>query len=167
MEQGLRFWHAGGTVLRGWALSESGSGTAGLAMLRQGLEAWIATESVTYQTYYLALLAETLTKQGQTEEALKALGDALTLVERSGERLFQAELHRLQGLLLAHTSTAEGQSLAEASFRQAAFEMEQMQTMRLSTLPPTERAAALTKEGTQFFNGLDGVARSRQFSHAG
>lgn len=40
----------------------------------------------------------------------------------------------------------------EASFRQAAFEMEEVQTMRLSTLPPSERAAALTKEGTQLFN---------------
>jgi predicted ATPase len=118
-EQGLRFWHAGGTVLRGWALSLSGSGTSGLAMLRQGLEAWLATESVTYQPYYLALLAETLTKQGQAEEGLKVLDDALTLAERSGERLFQAELHRLQGVLLSHTATAEGQSGAEASFRQA------------------------------------------------
>jgi tetratricopeptide (TPR) repeat protein len=40
----------------------------------------------------------------------------------------------------------------EASFRQAAFELEQVQTMRLSALPPAERAASLTKEGTQFFN---------------
>lgn len=40
----------------------------------------------------------------------------------------------------------------EASFRQAAFELEQVQTMRLSTLPPAERATALTKEGTQFLN---------------
>ena len=40
----------------------------------------------------------------------------------------------------------------EASFRQAAFEMEQVQTMRLSALPPAEQAASLTKEGTQFFN---------------
>jgi predicted ATPase len=118
-EQDFSFWHAGGTVLRGWALAECGSVTEGLAVLRQGLEAWLATESVTYQTYYLALLAETLTKQGQTEEALKVLDDALVLAERTGERFFQAELHRLQGILLSHSATAAARTRAEACFRQA------------------------------------------------
>jgi predicted ATPase len=118
-EQGFSFWQAGGTVLRGWALSECGSGTEGLAVLRQGLEAWLATESVTYQTYYLALLAEALTKLGQTEEAQKVLDNALALAERTGERFFQAELHRLQGLLLAHSAAAGGPTRAEACFREA------------------------------------------------
>jgi predicted ATPase len=118
-EQGFSFWQAGGTVLRGWALSECGSGTEGLAVLRQGLEAWLATESVTYQTYYLALLAEALTKLGQTEEARKVLGNALALVEQTGERFFQAELHRLQGLLPAHSAAAGGPTRAEACFREA------------------------------------------------
>ncbi len=39
----------------------------------------------------------------------------------------------------------------EASFRQAAFEMEQMQAMRLSSLPPAKHAAVLTDEGTRYF----------------
>src|SRR5262249_1832069 len=118
-EQGFSFWQAGGTVLRGWALSECGSGTEGLAVLRQGLEAWRATESVTYQTYYLALLAEVLAKWGQAEEGLEVLGEALALAERTGERFFQAELHRLQGLLLSRSTAAGGPARAEACFRQA------------------------------------------------
>jgi len=54
----------------------------------------------------------------------------------------------------------------EASFRQAAFEMEQVQTMRLSTLPPPERAATLTKEGTQFFNRGLILEAEREFQAA-
>ncbi|WP_158747948.1 tetratricopeptide repeat protein [Acidobacterium sp. S8] len=54
----------------------------------------------------------------------------------------------------------------EASFRQAAFEMEQVQTLRLSALPPAERAAALTKEGTQFFNRGLILEAERQFQAA-
>jgi len=54
----------------------------------------------------------------------------------------------------------------EASFRQAAFEMEQVQTMRLSALPPAERAAALTKEGIQFFNRGLILEAEREFQAA-
>ena len=54
----------------------------------------------------------------------------------------------------------------EASFRQAAFEMEQVQTMRLSALPPPERAVALTKEGTQFFNRGLILEAERQYQAA-
>jgi tetratricopeptide (TPR) repeat protein len=40
---------------------------------------------------------------------------------------------------------------SEAGFRQAAFEMEQVEQMRLESLPPAERAAELVKDGDQFF----------------
>src|SRR5262249_6062388 len=35
------------------------------------------------------------------------------------ERFYQAELHRLQGLLLAHSTAADGPTPAEACFREA------------------------------------------------
>jgi predicted ATPase len=114
-EQGFSFWHAGGTVLRGWALSECGAGAEGIAIVRQGLQASLATGSVTYQTYYLALLAEVLGREGHIEEALKVVDEALELAERTGERLFEAELHRLQGLSLLKSDPAR----VEDCFRQA------------------------------------------------
>jgi tetratricopeptide (TPR) repeat protein len=40
---------------------------------------------------------------------------------------------------------------SEAGFRQAAFEMEQVQQMRLASMAPEQRAAELVKEGDQFF----------------
>ncbi len=43
----------------------------------------------------------------------------------------------------------------EASFRQAAFEIEQVEAMRLATLPPAKHAAALAEAGTHFlYQGL-------------
>ncbi len=54
----------------------------------------------------------------------------------------------------------------EASFHQAAFEMEEVQTMRLSALPPAERATALTKEGMQFFNRGLSLEAEREFQAA-
>ncbi|MGC2639595.1 MAG: tetratricopeptide repeat protein [Acidobacteriaceae bacterium] len=40
---------------------------------------------------------------------------------------------------------------SEAGFRQAAFELEQMQEMRLASMAPPERAAELVKDGDAFF----------------
>ena len=40
---------------------------------------------------------------------------------------------------------------SEAGFRQAAFEMEQVQQMRLASMPPPQRAAELVRDGDQFF----------------
>jgi tetratricopeptide (TPR) repeat protein len=43
-------------------------------------------------------------------------------------------------------------SFNDASFRQAASEIEQVQAMRLASLPPAQRAAALAKEGQRYLD---------------
>ena len=47
--------------------------------------------------YHLALLAEAYGKAGQGEEGLTALAEALAVVDRTGERMYEAELYRLKG----------------------------------------------------------------------
>jgi tetratricopeptide (TPR) repeat protein len=54
----------------------------------------------------------------------------------------------------------------ETGFRQAAFELEQMEAMRLATLPPAERASALVKQGEQFMNSGLTLEAERQFQSA-
>lgn len=54
----------------------------------------------------------------------------------------------------------------ETGFRQAAFEMEQLEAMRLATLPPAERASALVKQGEQFMNSGLTLEAERQFQSA-
>ena len=39
-------------------------------------------------------------KPGKAEEGLRALAEALTVVDKSGERFYEAELYRLKGELL-------------------------------------------------------------------
>ena len=114
-DQGFSFWQAGGTILRGWAAAEGGDRAEGIALLRQGLDAWQATGSVTYRTYFLALLAEVLVQDGQAADGLALLNEALELVEQTGERLFEAELHRLRGEVLRKANNPE----AEAAFQRA------------------------------------------------
>src|SRR5262245_4793013 len=68
--------------------------------------------------YHLALLAEAYGKAGQGAEGLRVLAEALTMVNSTGERNYEAELYRLKGELLLQQAT-EGDSEAETCFRQA------------------------------------------------
>lgn len=96
-EHGFPFWHAGATIIGGWAVAASGDSQAGIARIRQGLDEWRATGSVTYLTYYLCLLADSLVAQGEWEAAQSVLEDAIAVVERTDERMIEPELYRLRG----------------------------------------------------------------------
>jgi predicted ATPase len=117
-EQGFPFWLAMGTILRGGALAEQGQATDGITQMRQGLAVFQATGAEVGRPYFLALLAEAYGRGGQVEEGLCALAEALAAVEKTGERFYEAELHRLTGELLLARAVAN-QVEAEACFRQA------------------------------------------------
>src|SRR5262249_11392127 len=110
---GLSFWFAGGQVMRGWAVAEQEEGASGITQLRQGLNAFVATGSETYRTYFVCLLAEAAEKQDKIEEGLGVLAEAMALMHRTGESFHAAELHRFRGEFLLR------QGAAEVDYRQA------------------------------------------------
>ncbi|HEX3662367.1 MAG TPA: tetratricopeptide repeat protein [Acidobacteriaceae bacterium] len=57
-------------------------------------------------------------------------------------------------------------SYSEAGFRQAAFELEQVQQMRLASLPAPERAADLVKDGDAFFQRGLALEAEREYREA-
>jgi predicted ATPase len=117
-EHGLEFMLAEATFLRGWALAEQGQGEAGIAQMRQGLAAWQALGAELFRPYYLALLAEAYGKEGQSEEGLRVVTEALALVDQSGERRGEAELYRLKGTLMLQSKTSRRSVTGEAQTRQ-------------------------------------------------
>src|SRR5262249_24061611 len=66
--------------------------------------------------YGLARLAEALSGQGEHEEALAMVGEALDVQERTGQRRWGAELHRLEGIALLGLNRRED---AETAFEKA------------------------------------------------
>jgi predicted ATPase len=98
-EQGFPYWLAQGTIFRGWALAEQGQRGEGMAQLREGLAAYQALGAELIRPYHLALLAEAAGKGGQAEEGAKVLIEALAIVDKTGERRWEAELYRLKGAL--------------------------------------------------------------------
>jgi predicted ATPase len=106
-EHGFPVFGAGGTIFRGWALAarsiELGPGQEpreeGIAQIQQGMAAWRATGAEALRPYYLALLAEASGKRGQVEEGLHLLAEALAVAKDTGECRWDAEIHRLTGVL--------------------------------------------------------------------
>ena len=98
-EQGFPSWLALGTIYRGWALAEQGQREEGMAQIHQGLAAYRAT-GAELRPSHLALLAEAYGKGGQVEEGVHELVEALAIVDKTGERFYEAELYRLKGELV-------------------------------------------------------------------
>jgi len=70
------------------------------------------------QSYYLALLAEAYGTMGQPEAGLTWLAEALTLVDKTGERWFEPEIYRFKGALLLQHSV-DNHAEAQACFHRA------------------------------------------------
>ena len=117
-EHGLAQFWAGAMILRGWALADQGQIEQGLAEMRRGLAAWRSTGAGLVQPYWLALVAEVCRKAGQPTEGLTALSEALALVDKNGQRYYEAELYRLKADLLLGQATPDA-AQAEACFQQA------------------------------------------------
>ena len=116
-EQGFPQWAAMGTSLRGWALAMQGGGEEGIAQVRQGIAAWRATGAATFVPYFCTVLADVSDHLGHPEDGLQALAEAHTLVEQHEERWWEAEIYRLQGVLLLRqpgTPAGRGGSLVAA-----------------------------------------------------
>jgi predicted ATPase len=117
-EQGFPLLVAYGSIQCGWALAQQGQGREGIEQLQQGLIAFRATGAEVIRPYLLALLAEAYGIMGQPEAGLTAIAEALTLVDKTGERWYEPELHRLQGALLLQQSP-DNHTEAHACFQHA------------------------------------------------
>jgi predicted ATPase len=89
-----------GPIIHGWAIAIQEHSTEGLVQIRQGLDMYRSTGAEFQRPHFLTLLAEASGLLGQPEGGLAALDEALALMEQTGERYYEAELHRQRGELL-------------------------------------------------------------------
>jgi class 3 adenylate cyclase/predicted ATPase len=104
-----------GMFFLGWATADGGELEQGIGLMEQGLALFSAVRHVN-RPYMLTILASANADLGKPGEALELLEDALALTEVSGERWWQAELHRLRGRLLVLRGEHDE---AEVCFREA------------------------------------------------
>jgi adenylate cyclase len=143
--QGFPYRVAVGRVLRGWGLTALGQSQEGIAELRAGLAACAAAGARIDLPYFLALLADAYRRDRQAEEGLRALDEALALVQDSRRFFYEAELYRLQGALLLQAGGPDARPQAEASYRQA-LDLAQRQHARSLELRAATSLSRLWRE---------------------
>jgi len=92
----FRYWRACGVILRGWARSTLGDTAEGISWIEHGIQDNRSTGTMISLPLFLVLKAEALHLADRTSEALEAISEAEKAVERSEEREWCAELHRLR-----------------------------------------------------------------------
>ena len=88
-------------------------------MARAGLAELAATGTSLDQPFAMAQLGEVLIIDGQDQEALKVLDEAIELVERTQERLYEVELYRMKGQLLASSDQIRDEAAAEKNLKKS------------------------------------------------
>ena len=101
------------------ALAAQGQVAQGMTQMRQALTLIIVrqVQSIGFPLS-LAWLAEACGQAGEVEEGLLTLTEALTVVDTTEERMWEAELYRLKGELLLQQSS-DNQPKAETCFHKA------------------------------------------------
>jgi predicted ATPase len=168
-EQGFGFLLAEASIFRGWALAEQGSVESGIDQMLHGLDLHRTGGARNGRPAHLALLAEAYGKAKRPEDGLRIVAEGLADVAETGERSYEAELHRVEGELWHQISqhsrrSAATQEKAEASIRraiaisraQAAKSLELRAAIALCRIRPTRSARArLTELHGWFTEGFD------------
>ena len=142
VEGGFPVWRAWGLTLQGWALAKrSSTEDDGIGQIREGLAGLLATGTQICRTHDLTLLADAYERAGRSDEGLTCVTEAMTVVEKNGERWFEAELNRLKGELLlkqheSHAAEARGcfELAIDIARKQDAKSLELRATMSLARL---------------------------------
>jgi predicted ATPase len=114
-----RLWDAGGMIQQGWAIAMQGQVAAGIEQIRRGMDQWRATGAVLAVPRWCALLAEAYGRTDQPEAGMPVLEQALLVIAQTAERNYEAEVHRLKGVLLLQQHPVPDMAEAERCFQQS------------------------------------------------
>ena len=148
-EKGFTFYQAMGLGWQGWQQAEEGQFEEAINYIHQGWGIHQAVGSEAYRSTGLFYLADVYRKAAKPEDGLKVLSEAFEFVEKTGERMVEAELHRLKGELLVMKGEAEAkfeiEEEAEESFCKA-IDISRLQSAKLWELRATMSLSRLLQK---------------------
>jgi predicted ATPase len=135
------FWAGMAAFFQGWTRWLRGEAGAGLAEMRRGTGICREQRHVLYLAEADAALAEAEASAGEINAGLRRLEDALAELERTEQRWYEAELHRIRAEILLKRDPADT-AAAEQSL-QTAIAVAQSQKARSFELRATLALAKL------------------------
>jgi class 3 adenylate cyclase/tetratricopeptide (TPR) repeat protein len=118
--------------LRGAALSAQGAFDEAVGCLREGLATGLGARRL--RTYGVTRLADALARQGKHGAALAAASEGLHVEEETGQRWWDAELHRLEGVALVGLNRlSEGQGAFKEALRVSRRQQAKAYELRAAT----------------------------------
>src|SRR5271157_416967 len=110
---GLRTIDLLGGVASEWARARLGEREGGAARMREAIERR-QLHSTLHASLFVALLAELEAENGKIDSAVGAIDRALAEIEQTGQRTFEAEVHRIRGEILLKRDPANPAPAEEA-----------------------------------------------------
>jgi predicted ATPase len=117
-EKAALLWKAIGMTHQGWLFARTGKVSDAVHMITSGLNAWRPTRATVWVPLYLSYLARAYADIGNFEDAWRCIGEAITAVEATKEKLWETEIHRTAGEI-ALLSTEPDAAKAEVCFERA------------------------------------------------
>ncbi len=105
-------------IYLGWGDVTEGDLDGGIARMKHNLSEMRTVGAETQNDYHLALIATAQGRQGRFDEAVRTIDDAFPKIKRGGQRMHEAEVHRLKGELLLMQDASNAASAGQC-FRTA------------------------------------------------
>ena len=129
-EKGALFWKALGMVVQGGILALTGKASDAVHILTSGITAVRSTGARVSLPSHWSYLAIACAALGQFDDAWRRIGEAMTALETTKERWWEAEVNRIAGEIALKSSDADA-ATAEAYFERALLVARQQQARSL------------------------------------
>ena len=96
-EKGAVYWTALGLLTRGGLLALTGKASEAVQTITSGIDAQRSTGSTVQTPFHLSLSARAFAELGKFDDAWRCIGEAMAVVETTGERWSEAEVNRVAG----------------------------------------------------------------------
>jgi predicted ATPase len=117
-EQGAVLWKSSGQQYRGWVLAVTGRASEATQLLAQSLAAFRSTGSTGMTPFGLSWLGKSYAELDQPDDAFRSVNEAKDVIERTGERWAEVDVHRIAGEIALRAPEPDA-AKAEAHFERA------------------------------------------------
>jgi predicted ATPase len=126
-EKGTPYFKALGTAARGWLFARIGKASDAIRAIASGMASLRSAGTSLYEPVHLWHLALAYAELGQPDDARRCINDAIEKVQRSNEKMSEAEVNRIAGEIALKSVTPDTEK-AEKYFDRALAVARQQQT---------------------------------------